>query len=106
MAAPHLTAVPNAETVDGAGVVHDLGREVETGAQRIRHLQHEAHMLAREQVETFARDLNAMAVRATEIAEGGEAYPVGARELASRVADDFTQTAQLIVAIMHRTAQV
>jgi len=34
-------------------------------------------MLAQEQVENFARDLNAMAQRAAEIAEGGEAYPVG-----------------------------
>lgn len=106
MAASHLTAVPNpaAEPVANASEVYDLGREVETGAQRIRRLQREARTLAREQVETFARDFNTMALRAAEIAEGGDAYPVGVRELASRLADDLPQKAQLLMTIMNRTA--
>ena len=104
MVASHLTTAANinAEPVSGPGEVYELGREVETGAQRVRRLQHEAHELAREQVETFANDLNAMALRAAEIAEGGEAYPVGVRELASRMADDLPQKAQLLMAIMNR----
>ena len=107
MAAPHLTAVANTAdttTTVAAGEVYDLGRDIETGAQRIRRLQQEAHMLAREQIETFVRDLGAMAVRAAEIAEGGEAYPVGARELASRMIDDLTQKGQSLTTIMGRTA--
>jgi len=105
MVASHLTAAANinAQPVSSAGEIYELGREVETGAQRVRRLQHEAHELAREQVEAFANDLNAMGLRAAEIAEGGEAYPVGARELASRIADDFPQKAQLLMAIMNRT---
>jgi hypothetical protein len=71
MAAPHLSAVPPPSAA--AGDVHDLGRSVETGAQRIKRLQQEARVLAREQVETLARDLEEMAQRATEIAEGGDA---------------------------------
>ena len=83
MAAPHLTAVPTpAEAGLATGEVVDLGRGVETGGQRIARLQAEARALAREQVEAFARDLTALAQRAAEIAEGGEVYPVGARELA------------------------
>ena len=105
MVASHLTAVPSAsEPANNTGEVYELGREVETGAERVRRLQHEAHVLANELVEAFARDLNAMAQRAAEIAEGGEAYPVGARELASRMADDLPQKAQLMMTIMNRTA--
>jgi len=106
MAASHLTPVPNtaADAANTTAELYDLGREVETGAQRIRHLQHEAHVLAKEQVETFAHDLEAMVLRAAEIAEGGDAYPVGARELASRIADDLTQKALLLTALMNRTA--
>ena len=44
-------------------------------------------MLAAEQAEQFGAELMEMAARAREIAEGGEAYPVGVRELASRIAD-------------------
>ncbi len=109
MAASHLTAVPNgAESINLTGnitgEIHDLGRDIETGAQRIRRLQSEARMLAREQLDAFAKDLNALAARAAEIAEGGEVYPVGARELASRMADDLPQKAQLMMAITIRSA--
>jgi hypothetical protein len=63
-------------------------------------------MLAREQVEILSRDFNALAVRAKEIAEGGEAYPAGVRELASRIADDLPQKAQALMSILDRTAPV
>ena len=107
MVASHLTAVPSAitEPVGNAGEVYELGRDVETAAQRIRRLQREARLLAQEQVGAFAHDLNAMALRAAEIAEGGDAYPIGARELASRMADDLPRKAQLLMTITNRTAQ-
>ena len=60
-------------------------------------------MLAQEQVEALDRELNALAVRALEIAEGGEAYPAGIRELASRIATDLPQKAQTLRAILERT---
>lgn len=103
MADPDPTVGPDPTSPDATGKVHDLGRMVETGAQRVRRLQHETHMLAREQVEILARDLTAMALRATDIADGGEAYPVGARELCSRLADDLQQQAQTLTVIMERT---
>jgi hypothetical protein len=99
MVAPNDSAKPPA---NGAGEVVDLGRGVESGAQRIRRLQSEAHRLAHEQLDAFTRDLEAIAQRAAEIAGGGEAYPVGAREVASRIAEDLPQKAQLLAVIISR----
>lgn len=104
MAAPHLTAVPNPDNETPAGV-YGLGRDLESGAQRIRRLQQEARLLAREQVEALAHDFNLLAERAAEIAEGGDAYPAGVRELASRIAADVPQKMQALVSIMTRNAQ-
>lgn len=86
---------PKAEVVD-------IGLGPDSTSRRIRQLQREAHTLAREQVEAFARDLDALAQRAAEIAEGGEAYPVGAREVAGRIAEDLPQKAQLLLTIITR----
>jgi hypothetical protein len=102
MVAPHLTAVPDPAKEPGCGEVVDLSRDVENPAQRIRRLQLEAHRLAQEQIEAFARDLTSMAQRAADIASGGEAYPVGAREVASRIAEDLPQKAQLLAALRSR----
>ena len=97
MAVSHLTA--NEPT---RGEVVDLARTPESAARRIRQLQQEAHDLAREQLEGFALELSAMARRAAEIAGGGEAYPVGARELASRIAEELPHKAQLLTALLGR----
>jgi len=94
-------------TVEGpgaAGNVHDLA--VESGIQRVRRMQHEMHELAEEQVMIMARDLGAMATRLSEIAEGGDAYPVGVRELCSRMADELTSAAQSLQVIMERAPKV
>ena len=85
--------------------LYDLGRGVETNAQRIRRLQQEARLLAREQVEILARDLDEMALRTAEIAEGGDVYPAGVRELASRIAADLPLKAQGLAILMERTSK-
>jgi hypothetical protein len=105
MAVRHLTPVPSGRAANAAGLaeVYDLGRGPEPVSQRVRRLQQEARMLAREQVEILARDFNALAVRAAEIADGGDAYPVGVREMASRIAEDLPQKAQGLMSIMERT---
>ena len=106
MAASHLSAVPNPNAAsESVGEVFDLGRDIETSGQRIKRLQHEARVLAHEQLDAFAHDLELFALRAAEIAEGGDAYPVGARELASRIAEDLGQKAQLMKVIVGRTSQ-
>lgn len=79
-----------------------LSRGPESPAERIRRLQWEASVLAAEQAEQFGADLVSMAARALEIAEGGEAYPVGVRELAGRIAADLQIKAKALLTIQHR----
>jgi hypothetical protein len=97
---PSEATTPAADAADN---VHELGRIVETGAQRLRRLQLEAHALAREQAQLFAGDLKSLAARAGEIAEGGDPFPVGVRELCSRLADELTSEAQTLLVIMDRS---
>jgi len=82
--------------------VVSLARGAESATDRIRRLQWEASMLAAEQAEQFGADLAAMATRAMEIAEGGDAYPVGVRELAGRIAADLQIKAKALLTIQHR----
>jgi hypothetical protein len=95
---------PTGAGPNAAGNVHDLG--VESGIQRVRRMQHETHLLAQEQVVILARDLGAMATRFGEIAEGGDAYPIGVRELCSRLADELNLQAQSMLGIMDRAQRV
>lgn len=108
MAAPHLTAVPNPAHPDPVGdaELYNLSRGSETGAQRLRRLQHEARMLAREQVEALVQDFHILAGRAAEIAEGGEVYPAGVRDLASRIAADLPEKAKGLMLIMERAGRI
>jgi hypothetical protein len=101
MAVTHLSAVPSTAPPNA----ESLARPTETGAQRIRRLQLEARMLAHEQVEALAHDFEAMAQSAAEIAEGGEAFPAGVRDLAARLAADLPQKALLLLTLMGRAAQ-
>jgi hypothetical protein len=68
----------------------------------MRQLQFEARALGREQLEALARDLSALATRAAEIAAGGEAYPVGARDVASRLAEELPRKSQLLLSLARR----
>jgi hypothetical protein len=102
MAASHLTPVPDTDDEPAKGAVVGLGRGPDSAAWRIQQLQHEARGMAREQIEAFARDLSALASRSAEIAGGGEAYPVGARELASRLAQELPPKAQLLRTLLSR----
>jgi CRISPR/Cas system-associated protein Csm6 len=103
MAISPSPAIPAGSAPAVPGTVVDLPRSIETGAQRVQRLQHEARLLAREQAEALADDLLALAARMAEVAGGGEAYSAGVRELASRMADDLPQKANLIQAIMARS---
>ena len=80
----------------------DTTAPAETVAQRVRRLQAEARALAREQVAELEARLQEAALIAAEIAEGGEAYPVGCRELARKLAEDTRNTVQTFEAILQR----
>ncbi|HVN02474.1 MAG TPA: hypothetical protein VMT68_19900 [Caulobacteraceae bacterium] len=102
MAISHLTPISDSANDPTKGGVVDLGRGADPVAWRMRQLQFEARSLAREQIEGLARDLGAMATRAAEIASGGESYPVGAREVAARLAEDLPRKAQLLLTLVRR----
>ena len=104
MAVSHLTTVSDSggEPTKSASAGPDFGRGADAATWRMRQLQFEARALGREQLETLGRDLSSLATRAAEIAAGGEAYPVGARELASRLADDLAPKAQLLMSLARR----
>lgn len=99
MAGKPLKIVP---PVPGIAEIYDLGRGPETTSQRVKRLQDEAKMLAREEVERLDRDLRRLADQARLIADGGDAYPAGMRELAGRISVDTAQRADMMRALLER----
>lgn len=97
------TTKPDLRLVAAQSEVYDLMRAPQTTADRVKRLQAEARALAVEQVEALEKILLEAAALADEIAKGGEAYPVGAREIASRLAEDLPSRAGSIKAIVSRT---
>ena len=74
----------------------------ETPAQRIRRLQQEAQSLARAEIEALHESMVRLSRQAVEVAEGGEAYAIGARELARRLSEELGAKAQTLQAILHK----
>lgn len=95
---PNLRVVSSPEAE-----VYDLMRAPETTAERVKRLQAEARALALEQVEALEEVLLKAADMAREIAEGGDAYPVGARELAQRLGQDLPVKAETMKAIIAKS---
>ena len=71
----------------------------ESRTQRVRRLQDEARALAREQISEFELLIDATAKMALEIADGGEVYSIGAREICRRLADELPRTLQTLQVI-------
>ena len=82
--------------------VYFLGRR-ETTAERVRRLQAEARIMARQHIEELEKCLLRTAEVAREVAEGGDAYPPGVRDLASRLSDDLPDKLATMRAIVERT---
>lgn len=97
-------AKPDLRLVQAEAEIYDLMKAPETTAERVKRLQLEARALAIEEVELLEQALLKAAALAEEIAAGGDAYPVGARELASRLASDLPSKAETLKAIVSRTA--
>ena len=95
-------AKPDLRLVGVEAEVYDLMRAPETTGERVKRLQLEAHALALEEIEQLERLLMQAATKAKEIANGGDAYPVGAREIASRLASDLPTRAETIKTIIGR----
>ncbi len=77
--------------------------KTETVAERVRRLQLEAKLLAKDHIKALSAQMVAVEQMAAEIAEGGEAYPPGVRELASRLVEDIDSRVQTLEAIVSRT---
>jgi hypothetical protein len=79
-----------------------LASTSETVAQRIRRLQAEAKGLARDHVLALIAAMRDAESIAAEIAEGGDAYPAGIRDLARRFVDDADARVQTLEALIAR----
>jgi hypothetical protein len=99
---PSASPKPDLRLVAAESEIYDLMRAPETTTERVKRLQLEARALAIEQVEALEAALLKAAAMAKDIAEGGDAYPVGAREIASRLMTDLPQKAETIKTIVSR----
>jgi hypothetical protein len=77
--------------------------KTETVAERVRRLQAEAKQLAKDHIRSLSSAIVGVEQMAAEIAEGGEAYPPGVRDLASRLVEDLEARVQTLEAIVART---
>ena len=77
--------------------------KVETVAQRVRRLQAEAKQLAKDHIHALTAAISEVERMAAEIAEGGDAYPAGVRDLARRFAEDAEARVQTLEAITARS---
>jgi hypothetical protein len=75
----------------------------ETVAQRVQRLQAEARQLAKDHIKSLTGAMMDLEQLATEIAEGGDAYAPGIRDIARRLAEDLDARVQTLDAISART---
>jgi hypothetical protein len=71
---------------------------------RAKRLLAEARSAANEQVTALEEVLAQVAEIAAEIADGGDLYPVGARDLCRKLSADAVWNAQTLGAILHHVA--
>lgn len=98
---PSLSVVSASDALERAGVPHEIARP-ETVAQRVQRLQAEAKALARDHVKALAAAMVSLEQLAAEIADGGDAYPPGVRDLARRLVEDLDSRVQTLEAINAR----
>jgi ABC-type transporter Mla subunit MlaD len=88
---PSLSVVPAA-----------VPAKVETVAQHVQRLQAEARQLASEHIKALSAAMVSLQELAAEIADGGEAYVPGVRDIARRLAEDLDSRVQTLEAIEAR----
>jgi hypothetical protein len=89
MTLPQLALVPSNADSPGA---------------RLNRLMMEAHQAADEQVKALEDALLNIAYMSVEIADGGEIYPVGVREICRRLAEDSVWRAQTLESIQRQSS--
>jgi hypothetical protein len=101
MSVSRLTVVPSPETPSSEPEPANESTP-ETTAARIRRLQVEAQTLAREEVASLERRIAELAQTARQISEGGDAYPIGAREVARRLAEELPRQAGVLESLLRK----
>jgi hypothetical protein len=71
---------------------------------RLTRLMKEAQEAAGEQVKALEEALLTIAFLSAEIAEGGEVYPVGVREICRRLAEESVWTVQTLESIQRQSS--
>lgn len=79
-----------------------VGASSEPLGDQVRRLQTEAKAIARDHIAALETALAAVARLSHEIADGGDAYPVGAREIARQLIGDVQSRAGTLDAILAR----
>jgi hypothetical protein len=77
--------------------------KIETVSERIQRLQAEAKQLAKDHIRSLSAQMVNIERIAAEIAEGGDAYPPGVREVCRVLVEDIEARIQTIEAIVSRT---
>lgn len=77
--------------------------KAETVAQRVQRLQAEAKQLAKDHVKALSTAMAGLEELAAEIADGGDAYAPGVREVARQLSEDLDSRLQTLEAIVART---
>ena len=77
--------------------------KTETVAQRVQRLQAEARQLAKDHVKSLTGAMTELEQLASEIADGGDAYAPGIRDICRRMAEDLESRVQTLDAISART---
>jgi hypothetical protein len=77
--------------------------KAETVAQRVQRLQTEARQLDKDHVKTLSAAMVDLEQLAAEIADGGDAYAPGIRDIARRLVEDLEARVQTLDAIAART---
>jgi hypothetical protein len=77
---------------------------IESIADKIRRLQEEAQANAREHSLSFVRAISDLEDLVSDIADGGEAYPVGVRETCRKLGPELMAARLNVVSILGRDA--
>ena len=94
---------PTLELVaDNAAAAGAARESLESLSDKIRRLQAEAKGLARDHVKALEQALMQVERMSAEIADGGDAYPPGVRDIARRLREDCELRVQTLEAIVSR----
>ena len=74
----------------------------ESPSSRAKRLMAEARSAAIEHVTSLEKAMEAVASLAADVADGGDAYPVGCRELARQLSEETYTRVQTLNAILNK----